>query len=501
LREALALAPSRPAPPAGEIIPQGRRNATLTSLAGTMRRRGMTEAEILTALLVVNAERVVPSLPERDVRGIAKSAAKYAPEILSPRPEPVPEAPDETATEEPRDREPERPREASPWDAAVPAPEFLASTEADRDFLDPERRFFCPGLITEIFAPLGIAKSVAMVCLCVRLSQMGYRGLLIDRDNPRRILKAMLRGFGAEHAPRLKVISRENAPPLTDRRGWSAFPYAEYDFLVLDSLDSSTEGVGEQDSARPSLALAAILDVVHREQGPAATIIGNTRKDARSGRGSGVVGDRADIIYEVRDVTGFVPSGKRHWVEELPPASRDDWAAQNRRRAKRSRYRLAFINTGKFRGGEVPEPFVLEVRHDTEPWQVVDVTAELLGEGQRAQEAAQQARQAAEDQAVTAFAAAVREAPVTQRQAETFLMDHGVPRARARGSCTRSRARAGPGPRRGAKGTTRSSTGRSSAAAQVKGGRKITRCGTGWPLRIPAILAGLRHPDLRRRHG
>src|SRR5690606_26926342 len=31
------------APPAADIIPEGRRNETLTSLAGTMRRRGMEE--------------------------------------------------------------------------------------------------------------------------------------------------------------------------------------------------------------------------------------------------------------------------------------------------------------------------------------------------------------------------------------------------------------------------------------------------------------------------
>ena len=56
------------------------RNVTLTSLAGSMRRRGMTEAEILAALLAVNTNRCQPPLPEAEVRKIATSVASYPPE-------------------------------------------------------------------------------------------------------------------------------------------------------------------------------------------------------------------------------------------------------------------------------------------------------------------------------------------------------------------------------------------------------------------------------------
>jgi len=55
------------------IIPEGSRDATLTSLAGTMRRRNMTEAEIEAALLVANRERCRPPLPEGQVKKIARS--------------------------------------------------------------------------------------------------------------------------------------------------------------------------------------------------------------------------------------------------------------------------------------------------------------------------------------------------------------------------------------------------------------------------------------------
>jgi putative DNA primase/helicase len=68
---------------AGEVseeIPNGDRNRTLTSLAGTMRRRGMGEAEIFGALEVTNRLRCKPPLPEGEVRGICASVARYEPD-------------------------------------------------------------------------------------------------------------------------------------------------------------------------------------------------------------------------------------------------------------------------------------------------------------------------------------------------------------------------------------------------------------------------------------
>jgi hypothetical protein len=60
-------------------IPEGQRNATLTSLAGTMRRRGMSADSILAALHAENRRRCVPPLPEAEVIKIAQSVGRYAP--------------------------------------------------------------------------------------------------------------------------------------------------------------------------------------------------------------------------------------------------------------------------------------------------------------------------------------------------------------------------------------------------------------------------------------
>jgi hypothetical protein len=69
------------------VIPAGERNTRLTSLAGTMRHRGMSEKAILAALLATDAQSCKPPLGGREVRRIAASVARYAPDE-------VPAAPD-----------------------------------------------------------------------------------------------------------------------------------------------------------------------------------------------------------------------------------------------------------------------------------------------------------------------------------------------------------------------------------------------------------------------
>jgi len=67
------------ASPVGRKIPPGRRNQELTSIAGTMRRRGMEEAEILAALRTANELRCDPQLGVEEVEKIAASVARYEP--------------------------------------------------------------------------------------------------------------------------------------------------------------------------------------------------------------------------------------------------------------------------------------------------------------------------------------------------------------------------------------------------------------------------------------
>lgn len=73
-----ASAPA-PALSVGGIFPQGQRNQSLISLAGTMRRRGLSELAIFNALMAENAAKCFPPLDEKEVRAIASNVMRYEP--------------------------------------------------------------------------------------------------------------------------------------------------------------------------------------------------------------------------------------------------------------------------------------------------------------------------------------------------------------------------------------------------------------------------------------
>jgi putative DNA primase/helicase len=76
---------SKPAGQEAESIPEGKRNEYLTSLAGSLRRRGIPQGAIETALLEVNTMQCQPPLPEKEVLAIAKSISRYPPDAEQDR--------------------------------------------------------------------------------------------------------------------------------------------------------------------------------------------------------------------------------------------------------------------------------------------------------------------------------------------------------------------------------------------------------------------------------
>jgi len=325
---------------------------------------------------------------------------------------------------------------ANPWDAAEDMDSFLSGEEG-ADFL--EEPILARECLTEIFSPRGIGKTLIAGHLAAKHAKAGRKVLLIDRDNSRHTVKQRLRGFGVKpEDPNLKAISREKAPRLTDAAAWAQFPYSDYDIVILDSLDSATEGVGEQDSGKPSRAIAPLLDIARRDGGPAVLVLGNTIKSGSHSRGSGVVEDRADIVFEIRDATGFVPSGSKPWWEELPPADAASWASRASRRKGQRVFRLAFI-ASKFRVGEEPEPFILEIDLTRNPWFVSDVTDLVDQSGQEARETRRKGQQEAIERAASELIAEIErrdkaeELPLAKdRGAVPLLQAHGLTRAQAR---------------------------------------------------------------------
>jgi hypothetical protein len=350
----------------------------------------------------------------------------------------------------------------SVWASAIAVPAFLEESDAAVEFIEP--RLLVRGAITELYSPRGLGKTQIVYAIAVRLSRAGLRVLLVDRDNPRHEIRRRLKKWGGQDATHFKLITRDRAPALTNAEAWTAFPLDTFDVVVIDSIDASTEGVGEGDSAKPSVAFAAVLDLARRADGPAILVLGNVVKSGAHSRGSGVLEDRGDIVYELRDATDLKPSGNQDWWHELPPAGVAEWAARATRRKRRDVYRLAFIPT-KFRLGEEPEPFVLEIDHRAEPWTLQEVTAALVEAGHQALTTAISEREAQAAEATSQLLremrrrADFRKTPLTTGEAEELLRTAGLTQAAAR-QLVKARAQDGPdqqwhlspGPRPGGKG-------------------------------------------------
>ena len=165
--------------------------------------------------------------------------------------------------------------------AAEPMATFL--DDSIDDAVEPlYNKVLYPEAVTQIFSPRGIGKTLFAHCIGVWLALKGFRVLLLDRDNPARVVKQRLRAWGASAGlSTLNVITRDKCPPLTNAAAWAEFPYRDHDVIILDSMDSMAEGIGEQDSAKPSRAIAPLLDIARREGGPAVLILGNCVKTGK----------------------------------------------------------------------------------------------------------------------------------------------------------------------------------------------------------------------------
>jgi DNA polymerase-1 len=317
------------------------------------------------------------------------------------------------------------------WKRIKTAPQFLA--EPDPEFVGIAKDIVVPQAITVMVSPRGLCKTQTTLSLAVSLARgTTFRGeklqptrvLLLDRDNPTRYFKRSLRGWGGELADRLHVLGREDAPLLTNLGAWDELPAENYDVVIIDSMNSFLEGVTEKEGKALSEAMGALRTLAYR--GPAVLLLGNTIKDGTVYKGRGEVADMVDILYEVRDATDFVPSLKRPWWEELPEAGDSAWATRAFRRKGRLDYRLAFISS-KFRVGESPEPFCVEIRFPLDsPWTVEDVTEQLITSGEAAKAEAETAHKTTLMEAAKALLEivverSVTEYPLLKTEAEVYL--------------------------------------------------------------------------------
>jgi hypothetical protein len=332
-----------------------------------------------------------------------------------------------------------------PWARAVSASRLLVESDADVEWI--AEGIAAPGSIVGLASPRGLAKTHLVHALAVAVARGGpFRGapvrpgrvLLIDRDNSRRELRRRLREWCSGEPPdALEVLTRDDAPALTDWRAWTSFPFTRYAVVILDSLGAATEGVSEQDGGETGAALAPLLDLARR--GPAVVVLLNVPKDGANYRGSGVIADRLDVLYEVRDATDLAPvAADEVWWSQLPEAGEAAWAARAKRRGRRDDYRLVLVPS-KFRIGEEPDPIALEVDLTPGAWTLRDVTASLEAAHEQARGEASEAARAARQRALDTLATTVRTRaaegrPLRKREAEDALASllPGVRRAARR---------------------------------------------------------------------
>jgi hypothetical protein len=249
-----------PASPIGERIPDGKRNGTLASLAGSMRRRGMDVEAIVAALLVSNAQRCDPPLPDDEVRAIAASVARYAP--ATPAASSGPDsAPTLTAD----------PESAADLGDAAPGPKLLrgaaifAVTVTEPDWTIT--RLFSRANQHMLVGSSQSGKTWALWDLAVALADetvatwlgqpIAQHGVVVlesweqnQLEDVRRLQK-LLRGHDRPTAPDSLILLSEPAATLRDAdyfatrlrelREWGAIAY------LFDSL-SEASGLGLQDN-------------------------------------------------------------------------------------------------------------------------------------------------------------------------------------------------------------------------------------------------------------
>jgi hypothetical protein len=326
----------------------------------------------------------------------------------------------------------------SVWSSAVAAPDFLSAT-GDDDAEPIVERLLVAGSLTLLASPRGLGKTHIAVSIAVALATGGMflgqnlrplRVLYIDRDNPPRELRRRMRAWHAEPAgANLRILTRLNAPPLTDRV-WLTFPFADYDVVIIDSVSSSTEGVDESSGGDSGAALAPLLDVARK--GPAVLALANTDKQGLKIRGSGVLSDRADIVLECRDATSLqLDPRKDSWIESLPECGEQAWMLRAKRRQQRDSYRLAIVPS-KYRSAEEPAPFVVEISMKGEPWTLREVTGEVEGALEGARRDAAASREQKITNAVVELMHALEEHPMGKTSATEFLRERGLTQAQAR---------------------------------------------------------------------
>jgi hypothetical protein len=283
-------APERVAPAVEGPIPSGARNDTLTSFAGSMRRRGMTEASILAALRVENA-RCSPPLEDRELQTIAHSIGrKPADDSAVPEVEPEP---------------PADPREFTHARIVTDLAEWIARADEPPPWrVEP---LAADGAVTTLAGMRGESKSWLALALCAGVARGAGvaglrcergRALYIDGENGRRTMGRRFKLLGL--APEVFVMADGNGLHLPRDASTvrTLIKGTRANLCVLDSLRRLAP-MAREDKSDDMAPIFAALAAIAQETGCAIVVLHHrsTKFDAPDTRGSSAIEDQSDLIY------------------------------------------------------------------------------------------------------------------------------------------------------------------------------------------------------------
>ena len=286
----------------GDKIIKGSRNNELASIAGSMRRRGLTEAAIRAALIVENETRVDPPLPTSEVEAIARSIASYPPGEV-----PLTNERHDVATI------------AKQIEEQGGAPRYAFLTEAQINNL-PDIEYLVDGLLPVngygvIYGRRSSGKTFEAINLALSVATgQAYRGRTVQKSGVAYIMAEGAAGLKR----RLAAWKLHNQQPSLD--GFYALPTAvrlndpelrahldiaignipaDVRLLVVDTLARSSSGLDENVAADMN-KLIGYLDEIRERRGVSVLVVHHSGWDDTHERGSTVIGDAADWICKLK---------------------------------------------------------------------------------------------------------------------------------------------------------------------------------------------------------
>jgi len=280
-----------------ERIIEGQRNARLTSLAGSMRRRGFTYEAIKDAILTENSQRCDPPLAANEVEQIAKSVARY----------PAQEEAENSFL--PSKREVGKETNFNPLSAA----DLLSRQPEEISWI--WKTLIAKGILFFLVAFMKIGKSTFSYKLAIAIAQgipfleletlKGGVLILAVEEHPRDVVRR-LRRFGMRPEDPIYVHTGRLQNNEITIKALRDFILEKGIILVLvDSLSRYSNVRDENDNAGVIREVSPLLDLA-RETGAAIGLIHHERKsggeDGRNIRGGSALFGLVDqaIILERR---------------------------------------------------------------------------------------------------------------------------------------------------------------------------------------------------------